>query len=100
MTEPVGLAAGRWELGSEFHWCGLPEPPFLTWPSTSIWYMLARHAVANLVRHCANTGPKLWLPSYFCPEVQRACQNLTEIREYSDDPRWPEPDWRSLTPSQ
>jgi hypothetical protein len=34
----------RWELGSESHWMGLPEPPFVKWPRPANWYLLARHS--------------------------------------------------------
>jgi hypothetical protein len=88
----------RWEIGSEFHWQGLPEPPFLTWSQPAVWYMLARHAVAALVQMKSGNEPTLWLPSYFCPEVADCCRPFCEIREYRDMPFWDEPDWKSLEP--
>ncbi len=86
----------RWECGSEFHWCGLPEPPFLPWPREYRNYMLGRHAVAALLLAASSSGATLWLPSYFCPEVADACRGLCELREYEDDPSLPEPHWHSL----
>ena len=88
----------RWEVGSEFHWCGLPASPFLGWPRDVRWYMLARHAIAALIGMRATLRPTLWLPSYFCPEVAEACRLFCDLREYSDDPRWTEPKWSSLRP--
>lgn len=88
----------RWECGSEFHWCGLPEPPFLPWPAHFRSYLLGRHAVAALTQMNSGRRVTLWLPSYFCPEVADACRSLCELREYRDDPRLPEPDWDTLWP--
>jgi hypothetical protein len=97
----VTIAADKvthWELGSEFHWLGVPEPPFLAWPQPAVWYMLARHAVAALLEMKAANSPSLWLPTYFCPEVAECCRPYGEIREYRDMPSWAEPDWKSLEP--
>lgn len=88
----------RWELGSEFHWPGLPKPPLLPWPQPAAWYMLARHAVAAVAQMESGKKPTLWLPSYFCPEVAECCRGCCEIREYRDLPCWTEPDWKSLEP--
>jgi hypothetical protein len=92
----------HWEVGSEFHWAGLPAEPYFPWPQPAVWFMLARHAVAaliqNTIRKNAADKPTLWLPSYFCPEVADGCRNYSEIREYRDLPTLPEPDWKSLRP--
>jgi hypothetical protein len=88
----------RWELGSEFHCSGLPEPPLLDWPKGAIWYMLGRHVVSDLVKHLGGRRRTLWLPSYFCPEVADRCHADCSVREYGDDPRCTEPDWNSLRP--
>jgi hypothetical protein len=95
---PEKISRLRWELGSEFHWMGLPEKPLLPWPSGSVWFMLARHAVAALVRMHVSDGFTLWLPSYFCPEVAECCGQYCPIRQYRDLPTWHEPDWKSLQP--
>jgi len=89
----------RWELGSEFHWMGLPQPPFLDWPKAANGYLLARHAIADLLRARIVKGNALWLPTYFCPEVAESCHDICTIREYRDSPDWNEPDWESLRPS-
>jgi hypothetical protein len=86
------------ELGSEFHWPGLPQPPLLAWPQPAVWYMLARHAVAAVAQMESGNKRTLWLPSYFCPEVAECCRSYCEIREYRDMPFWTEPDWKSLEP--
>ena len=93
-----GNHSARWELGSEFHWPGLPPSPLVKWPDPAIWFMLARHAVAALVQMKSATEPALWLPSYFCPEVAECCGRYCQIREYRDLPCWDEPDWKSLQP--
>jgi hypothetical protein len=88
----------HWELGSEFHFAGEPVPPRLAWPQPAVWYMLARHAVAALVKMKLASRPALWLPSYFCPEVAEYCRPHCNIHEYHDLPSRPEPDWKSLDP--
>ena len=88
----------RWELGSEFHWHNLFRPPLLSWPEEARWYMLARHALTSLLTECSCARPMLWLPSYFCGEVTDFCRPYCSLREYRDDPGWPEPDWDSLQP--
>ncbi len=92
-------ANARWECGSEFHWLGLPEPPFLSWPSNVRSFLLGRHAVAALTHMDSPQHASLWLPSYFCPEVADACRSTCELREYRDDPRWREPAWNTLQPA-
>lgn len=87
------------EMGSDFHWDGLFPAPLLPWPENSRWYMLARHALASIVRALSDREPKLWLPSYFCGEVTQFCRQWCQLREYRDDPRWPEPDWATLAPA-
>lgn len=68
-------------------------------PSRSQYYLLCRHAIASL---CAAqpSRPVLWLPTFFCPDVAHFCCSVAEIREYRDDCRWPEPDWKSLQPKR
>jgi len=95
----VDLPARHQEIGSDFHWDGPFPPPLLPWPENSRWYMLARHALASILRALSDREPKLWLPSYFCGEVSQFCRQWCELREYRDDPRWPEPDWATLAPA-
>lgn len=92
--------SARWELGSEFSWCELPDAPLLSWPKDARWYLLGRHAVAALLQCHSQAKPRLWLPSYFCGEVAESCQQYCELSEYRDDPRWPQPDWASLRPTK
>jgi hypothetical protein len=99
MLEEMNPPEHIWEVGSEFHWCDLPQPPFLPWPAEVRWYLLARHGIAALIQLHSAKKPALWLPSYFCPEVAEACRSICELFEYRDDPRWPEPDWSSLHPA-
>ncbi|MGA7559009.1 MAG: hypothetical protein WCF61_04610 [Terriglobales bacterium] len=81
-----------------FHWEDDFTPPLWSFPEPAIYYMMCRHAIAALCAAQPNR-PVLWLPTFFCPEVARFCGNVALIREYRDDCRWPEPDWKSLQPA-
>jgi hypothetical protein len=92
----------RWgtlpEIGSMFHWeTDFPSPRW-SWPEPAVYYSICRHAIFSL---CAAqpSRPVLWLPSFFCPEVARACRQVATVREYRDDCRSPVPDWTSLQPN-
>ena len=93
----------RWEAGSMFHLESELPGERLSWPQPAVWYMLARHAMAALCQaHLFQAQPQratLWLPSFFCADVARACRPLADVREYQDDPRWPEPRWNTLQPA-
>jgi hypothetical protein len=98
--EGLQLRGLHWEVGSEFHLCERPSPPFLSWPEPSVWFSLGRQAVTAVLQHI---GPKarlrLWVPTYFCHEVTEHWQGHAEVVEYADDPRWQEPQWQSLSPT-
>lgn len=95
-----GLAApDRWEVGSEFHWMGLPPGPLIAWPTPSAWYLLGRYAVVDLLETLESFGGRLWLPAYFCHEIRDYWRRFFKIEEYVDDPRRPEPDWPTLRPA-
>jgi len=85
----------RWEVGSEFHWMGLPNEPCLSWPAAAC-YALGRHAVAGLASELK--AQAIWVPEYFCHEVAESWRASLPVRLYRDDPRRPEPDWKSLQP--
>ena len=85
----------RWEVGGEFHWCEWPPGPRVPWPKPGAWYALGRHAVAALLRMKQR---RLWIPDYFCHDVVEHWRSSCSLAMYRDDPRWPEPDWRSLRP--
>jgi len=70
----------------------------LDWPQPAVWYMLARQAMAALCQAQPQRAT-LWLPSFFCADVARACRPLVDVREYQDDPRRPEPRWDTLHPA-
>jgi hypothetical protein len=99
-SECVPIRPSRWEVGSEFHWLGLPPAPFIPWPHPARWYALGRHALVALVSFL-NSGSRLrvWVPDYFCHTVVQYWERYCEILEYDDDPRWPEPKWQSLRPA-
>jgi hypothetical protein len=84
----------RWELGSEFHWMGLPAAPSLSWPVSAAWYSLARHAVIDLATELK--AQAIWVPEYFCHDVAENWRASLPVRLYRDDPRRAEPDWKTL----
>jgi hypothetical protein len=65
-----------------------------------MWYLLGRHAVADLLRNLPALSRRLWLPSYFCHDMAAYWQGFTQVMAYADDPRWPEPDWTTLQPTK
>lgn len=89
-------ASDRWELGSEFHWMGLPPGPFIAWPQPLAWHMLGRYAVVDLLRNLPAFRGRLWLPSYFCHEITDYWRRFFKLQEYIDDPRRAEPEWPTL----
>jgi len=84
----------RWELGGDFHWMGPADQPCLSWPGSAVWYSLGRHAIADLAAHLKVQA--IWVPEYFHAEVADAWRSLLPVRLFRDDPRRPEPDWKTL----
>jgi hypothetical protein len=91
------MIADRWEIGSEFHWMGLPDGPFVTPPSEAVWYSLARHAITEVLATCG--ASTLWVPEYFCEDVVEHIQAYCEIKRYTDYPTQTEPTWETLSPA-
>ncbi len=87
-------APARWEVGSEFHWMGAPAEPCLAWPKQPAWFALGRHAVAELVAELK--AQTIWVPEYFCHDVSECWRASVKVRLYVDDPRRPEPDFKSI----
>jgi hypothetical protein len=87
----------RWEIGSEFHWMGLPEGPFVALPSDAVWYSLARHAITEVLATCG--ASTLWVPEYFCEDVVEHIQAYCRIKRYVDRPIQAEPTWETLSPA-
>ena len=89
----------RWEVGGDFPWMPPPRSRCIQFPSRSVYFALGRHCVIALLEVL---GPKpkrrLWIPSFFCFEVAKSWSQWFNVNVYRDDPRWPEPDWRSLSP--
>jgi hypothetical protein len=75
---------------------GLPSEPCLSWPASVAWYSLGRHAVSDLASDLK--AQAIWLPEYFCHDVAESWRASLPVRLYRDDPRRPEPDWKSLQP--
>src|SRR5262249_32639238 len=98
-TKQIKPPSDRWEIGSEFYWMGLPQPPFLPLPEPRTWYLLGRHAVFGLLSSLPTARRRLWLPGFFCHDVANYWRALSQIKLYADDPRWPEPDWSTLQPT-
>ena len=99
-TKQIKLPSGRWEIGSEFHWMGLPQAPFVPWPEPRTWYLLGRHAVASVLCSLPNVPRRFWVPGYFCHNVADCWRRLSQIVMYRDNPLWPEPDWSTLQPAR
>lgn len=89
----------RWEIGSEFHWMGLPPAPCVSLPTPLSWYLLGRHAVIALLRSLPQRSRRLWIPSYFCGNVAAYWAGFMPLAYYADDPRRAEPDWATLKPA-
>ena len=84
-----------YEIGSEFHWMGLPQGKYLKWPEPNVWFQTGRDAFVALWRYLS-TGPDavLHLPDYFCQEVtDNWKQSGIPIKYYSDNPSKCSPDW-------
>jgi hypothetical protein len=87
----------RWEIGSHFHWPGLPvsaESPLVPWSMgrlVSSGRDALRMALALGVE--AHGWRRLWVPDYFCQQVVAALA-LTglELRVYPDNPLRRAPD--------
>jgi hypothetical protein len=97
----MDMSRQPWEIGSEFHWMGFPQEPFLPWPKPCIWFGLGRSALLAVWHKRTEDNPQrtLWIPDYFCPEVADCWEEAgVTMRRYADDPRWSAPDWDTLTP--
>jgi hypothetical protein len=90
----------RWEIGSDFHWTGIPDGPHLPWPQPNRWFALGRDAMMALWQRNASPGTStLFVPDYFCPEVL-SCWSARGIKlgHYHDNPQKRQPDFTSLAP--
>ncbi len=83
MTQP------RWEHGSEFHWPGLDAPEPDPARDALVGRDLHRFATGRAAMAAAIRGsgaPRLWIPSYFCPEVSEALEAIVPLEVYADGP--------------
>ncbi len=83
------MIPSRWECGSEFHWPELesPEPD----PARDALagrelrrFATGRAALVAVAR--ASGARRLWIPSYFCPEVTEALASAVPVALYPDAP--------------
>lgn len=93
------MMPSRWEHGSEFHWAALedpqPDPARDALASRALRrYATGRAALAAAVR--ASGARRLWIPSYFCPEVSEALEREVPLAVYPD---LPEPNTAPACPS-
>ena len=88
-----------WEVGGFFETCEPSYEGTVPWPQPSVFFALGRFVVPSLLRvnRCIR---RLWIPDYFCPDVIQHWSALIETVPYRDDPRWPEPEWKSLQPDK
>jgi len=87
------------EIGSEFHWTGVPCGPFLSWPEPYRLFASGREALLSLWRVLQGDNINiLYVPDYFCGEVATWWeQKGITIRHYSDGPSMTSPAWETLT---
>jgi len=91
-------ARPRWSVGGDFPWAGAFPQPAVPWPrGPLVWMSAGRHAIP-LLQRVASKNARLWLPLYFCGEVAKYWKRWIEVCFYEDDPRWSEPDWKTLKP--
>jgi len=84
------------EIGSEFHWSGVPEGPFVPWPSPGALYSSGREALLGLWQHLGRKDC-LHVPDYFCGEVVEWWQKHgVTVRRYIDSPQLGAPRWDTL----
>lgn len=77
----------------------VPEGPTEDILAPGTMFALAQHSVVSLwhQRFAERRAAVLWVPSYFCPPVVETWSHAgIAIRRFADDPRWQEPDWRTL----
>lgn len=90
----------RWEIGSDFPRIEFPQSSAIRFPKQSVYYALGRHCVVGLLDLLPQSPQRrLWIPSFFCHDVAKYWSQWFEVKFYSDDPRWPEPDWKTILPS-
>ena len=92
----------NWEVGSDFHWAGMPQGPFLNWPEPYRMFATGREALLAIWRcQGQNTKHSLFVPEYFCNEVETWWQRQgIKIHRYKDSPLMASPVWDSLTVSK
>ena len=98
-TNRATIKTDRWEVGGEFHWMGLPPPPFAPWPKRARWYLLARHALVAVLQTLRPAPQRLWVPSYFCFAVADYWRSFLKVVTYRAHPKHVEPDWTTLRPA-
>lgn len=84
----MGYTMKAWELGSEFHWQGIPEGSYIDLPGPSAFFGTGRVALLSIWR-LLSVDPEstLHIPEYFCPEVVNWCREQgIVVRRYPDGP--------------
>lgn len=91
-----------YEIGSEFHWTGVPKGPFLPWPEPHRTFASGREALFSVWRILQNGNMNLlFVPDFFCDEVVTWWEKQgIIICRYVDGPHMASPVWESLTASQ
>jgi len=91
----------HWELGSEFHWMGIPQGPFISWPEPHALFASGREAFLSAWRMLHKSSSNvLFVPDYFCEEVVLWWeQRGVATQRYIDGPHREGPDWETLTVS-
>ena len=92
------IEQNRWEVGSEFHWQGIPRGPFLKWPEPYIMLASGRSSMLSILKsYKKQFSDILFVPDYFCQEVTEwwKKQGIT-IKRYIDGPHLAEPVWETF----
>lgn len=92
----------QWEVGSEYHWQGIPKGPFIKWPKPHNMFATAREALLSVWRFSKfKSSNVLFVPNYFCEEVVAWWMNQgIKIRRFSDGPQMASPIWDTLRVSK
>src|ERR1700681_4870169 len=94
-----GKSTLPWEVGGFFAAIEPSREERVAWPQPNVFFGLARHVVPGILR-VNQSVRRLWIPSYFCPDVAGYWSSIIETVRYRDDPSLPEPDWKSLQPDK
>lgn len=95
----MGVRKGRWEIGSEFAWSNCFSGADNVWPlpATRQLFATGRGALISLGKKlCPDRRLRLFLPSYFCPQVAASLEPWFKLHFFVDLPSEPIPRLETL----